>query len=273
MVQPNQMETAALLRWYIDMGVDETVGETPLDRFRAASMPEPNIESVSNASAPQPEAPAAPAPRKRSPARLEPPEEAVSAAQHIAQGCNTLDALRGALADFDQCPLKATATNLVFADGNPDSGLMIIGEAPGADEDRQGLPFVGVSGKLLDAMLGAIGRDRTSAYISNILFWRPPGNRKPTALETEMCLPFVERHIELVQPKALVLLGGSAASTLLNTTVGITRLRGKWQTYGKNGLNIPVLPTYHPAYLLRQPAFKRDAWRDFLSLQDRLTPA
>lgn len=270
-----QIEAAALLRWHIDIGVDETVGEMPLNRFNDVSPVEPEVEPeveprpmvmASTAAAPD-----APTPRKRSAARIEPPEEAVSTARRIARACGTLEELRAALAEFDQCPLKATATNLVFADGNPDSGLMIIGEAPGADEDRQGLPFVGVSGKLLDRMLDAIGRDRGSAYISNVLFWRPPGNRKPTTLESEMCLPFVERHIELVQPKVLVLLGGSAATTILDTTTGITRLRGKWQTYTKNGLNLPVLPTYHPAYLLRQPALKRDAWRDFLSLRAQLT--
>lgn len=281
MTRLDQREAAALLRWHIDMGVDETVGEIPLDRLRDVSPVEAIPESsptvnaspaaVPPAAAAPAVAPVARAPRKRSAARIEPPEEAVSTARRIASGCATVEELRAALTEFDQCPLKATATNLVFADGNPDSGLMLIGEAPGADEDRQGLPFVGVSGKLLDRMLGAIGRDRTSAYISNILFWRPPGNRKPTTLETEMCLPFVERHIELVQPKALVLLGGSAATTILETATGITRLRGKWQTYTKNGLNLPVLPTYHPAYLLRQPALKRDAWRDFLSLRAQLT--
>lgn len=275
MIGQYQIEAAALLRWHIDIGVDETVGEMPLNRFNDVSPVEPEVEPeveprpmvmASTAAAPD-----APTPRKRSAARIEPPEEAVSTARRIARACGTLEELRAALAEFDQCPLKATATNLVFADGNPDSGLMIIGEAPGADEDRQGLPFVGVSGKLLDRMLDAIGRDRGSAYISNVLFWRPPGNRKPTTLESEMCLPFVERHIELVQPKVLVLLGGSAATTILDTTTGITRLRGKWQTYTKNGLNLPVLPTYHPAYLLRQPALKRDAWRDFLSLRAQLT--
>ncbi|MFN3232442.1 MAG: uracil-DNA glycosylase family protein [Alphaproteobacteria bacterium] len=271
-------DAAALLRWQVEMGADEAIGEEPVNRFEAAPVrpPLPTTRPASTpASAeashgenrpvppPQPATPTEPRP-------LEPADQSVSTARQIAMGCSSLDELRAALSRFDQCPLQATATNLVFADGNPDAGLMIIGEAPGADEDRKGLPFVGVSGKLLDKMLAAIGRDRSSAYITNTIFWRPPGNRKPTTFESELCLPFLERHIELVRPKAIVLLGGSAAAAVLETTVGITRLRGKWQDYNKSGLNVPVLPTYHPAYLLRQPALKRDAWRDFLSLKTRL---
>lgn len=270
MLQLDRSSAAAVLRWQMDFGVDETIGEEPLNRFEETSTPSAPIKV-----APQPEGPALATPaqglREEAPLiPLAPADESVSTAREIAARCNSLDELRTALQTFDQCPLKATATNLVFADGNPNSGVMIIGEAPGADEDRSGLPFVGVSGKLLDKMLEAIGLDRSSAYITNILFWRPPGNRKPTTLESEMCLPFVERHIELVQPKVLVVLGGSAATAILETSVGITRLRGKWQNYARDTLQIPVLPTYHPAYLLRQPALKRDAWRDFQSLKERL---
>ncbi|MEX1147907.1 MAG: uracil-DNA glycosylase, partial [Sphingomonadales bacterium] len=147
-----------------------------------------------------------------------------------------------------------------------------IGEAPGADEDRQGLPFVGVSGQLLDRMLGAIGLDRSKAYIANILPWRPPGNRKPTPQETSICLPFIRRHIALVKPRVLVFLGGTAAATLLDTNQGITRLRGRWSEYEdlNEGFTAPVMPTYHPAYLLRQPALKADAWRDFLEIRAKL---
>lgn len=277
MPQLDRGSAAAVLRWQMDFGVDETIGEEPLNRFEAAAE---SIQAPKKATAPPVEIPspqmpvsAKPAPGRRvSPALipLAPADESVSTAREIASRCNSLEALREALQSFDQCPLKATATNLVFADGNPDSGVMIIGEAPGADEDRSGLPFVGVSGKLLDKMLEAIGLDRSTAYITNILFWRPPGNRKPTTLESEMCLPFVERHVELVQPKVIVVLGGSAATAILETTTGITRLRGKWQNYERGSVQIPVLPTYHPAYLLRQPALKRDAWRDFQSLKERL---
>lgn len=270
MPQLDKGNAAAVLRWQLDFGVDETIGEEPLNRFEDAP-PSPAIAPKlpeSEKRAPTPSTPAPPAKQPMVP--LAPADETVSTAREIAARCNSLDELRDALQGFDQCPLKATATNLVFADGNPDSGVMFIGEAPGADEDRSGIPFVGVSGKLLDKMLGAIGLDRSSAYITNTLFWRPPGNRKPTTLESEMCLPFVERHIELVSPKALVVLGGSAATAVLETSVGITRLRGKWRDYTRGPHPVPVLPTYHPAYLLRQPALKRDAWRDFQSLKERL---
>jgi DNA polymerase len=208
--------------------------------------------------------------REREALPLEPVQESVSTARRIAERCETLDALREALENFDQCPLKATAKNLVFADGNPGSGLMLIGEAPGADEDRQGLPFVGASGRLLDRMLAAIGRDRGSAYITNTIFWRPPGNRSPTTLESELCLPFLQRHIELVRPQVIVLLGKQSAAVVLDTTEGIMRLRGKWKTYSRNGLEVPVMPTYHPAFLLRQPSSKREAWRDLLDVKTRL---
>ena len=175
---------------------------------------------------------------------------------------------------FEGCSLKHTAMNLVFGDGNPEASVMFIGEAPGADEDRQGRPFVGVSGQLLDKMIAAIGLDRTSAYITNILPWRPPGNRKPTTNEVTICLPFIRRHIELVAPRVLVLVGGTAASALLGRTEGITRLRGKWLIYHAGeeggGQEVPCMPLYHPAYLLRQPALKREAWCDILAIQERL---
>ena len=272
MTAPPSGNPAALLHWQVEMGADEAVGETPVNRLQPpeppqTSVPAPQTQGV--AERPASFTPAPPSTRP-DPLPLEPADESVSTALRMAMGCTSVAALKEAVANFDLCPLSKTATNLVFADGNPDSGLMIIGEAPGADEDRQGLPFVGVSGKLLDKMLAAIGRDRTSAYITNTIFWRPPGNRKPTPFETELCQPFLERHIALVKPKALVLLGGSAATAVLNTTTGITRLRGTWHTYDKDGLSIPVLPTYHPAYLLRQPVLKREAWRDFLSLRSTL---
>ncbi len=162
--------------------------------------------------------------------------------------------------------------NLVFADGNPEARIMFIGEAPGAQEDRQGLPFVGASGQLLDQMLSHIGLDRTSVYITNLLFWRPPGNRTPTPGEIASCLPFLERHIELVNPSHIVLVGGISAKTLLDRREGILKLRGQWGHYRPLGLErpIPALATLHPAYLLRQPAQKRLAWRDLLSLAQAL---
>ncbi|WP_307188987.1 uracil-DNA glycosylase family protein [Azospirillum sp. B506] len=196
--------------------------------------------------------------------------EAGIQARARAGDAQTLEALEAALRSFDGCPLKATAMNTVFADGNPQAQVMLIGEAPGEDEDRQGKPFVGVSGKLLDRMLAQIGLDRSTVYISNILPWRPPGNRSPTQAEIAACLPFLERHVELVQPKLLVALGGVSAKTLLNRAEGITRLRGQWRSYEVTGKSVPLMPMLHPAYLLRNPIAKREAWRDMLALQQKI---
>lgn len=253
----------ATLAWQVAAGADEAVGETPVDRYA-----QPHAAKAVTA-APAPSAPAMAAPPMTAP----PTTHAGAADAHrIAAGAETLEALRAALAAFEGCALKQTATKLVFADGNPDSGLMLIGEAPGADEDRMGLPFVGVSGRLLDRMLAAIGRDRTGAYITNILPWRPPGNRQPTPAEMALCLPFVQRHIELVRPRIIVLIGGTSAKTLLGTAEGIMRLRGRWFDYRSPGLErpVPALATFHPAYLLRAPAQKREAWRDFLALKRKI---
>ncbi|MGE0652653.1 MAG: uracil-DNA glycosylase family protein [Alphaproteobacteria bacterium] len=189
----------------------------------------------------------------------------------MAAAAASLPDLRNAIQAFDGCALKLTATNLVFADGASDADLLFVGEAPGRDEDLKGLPFVGRSGHLLDRMLAAIGRDRTSAYIRNVLPWRPPGNRTPTPEEMARCVPFLLRHIELSGAKIVVALGGVAAKQLLDTTTGIMRLRGTWQTLRlPEGRLVPVLPTFHPAYLLRQPAHKALAWRDFQEVRRRL---
>jgi DNA polymerase len=197
---------------------------------------------------------------------------AIVDAREAAKAAVDLAALRAALEQFDGCALKRTATNLVFADGNPEAEVMLIGEAPGADEDRQGKPFVGVSGQLLDRMMASIGLDRSTFYITNVCFWRPPGNRKPTEAELAAQLPFVTRHIELVRPKLLVLVGGSSAQGLLGLNDGITRLRGRWFDYQSPAMAapIPTIPIFHPAYLLRQPGLKREAWRDLLKLRERL---
>jgi DNA polymerase len=187
----------------------------------------------------------------------------------VADAATTLDELRAALAAFDGCPLAATATNLVFSDGNPDSGLMLIGEGPGAEEDRAGRPFVGLSGQFLDRMLASIGLDRTALLITNLIPWRPPGNRNPTDAEVLTCLPFLLRHIALVRPRRLVLLGALATKAVLGETTGIRRLRGKWTQATIPGLDqrIPALPMLHPAYLLRTPSAKREAWADMLLLR------
>ena len=176
-----------------------------------------------------------------------------------------------ALEAFDGCPLKKTATHTVFADGTPSHHIMFIGEAPGAEEDRQGKPFVGRAGQLLDKMLASIGLDRrTNAYITNVLNWRPPGNRDPSPEEAAICLPFLRRHIELVAPEVIVLLGATATRHVLGRTDGIMRLRGHWLEYFAAGKMVPVMPTLHPAYLLRQPAHKKLAWRDLQAIEDKV---
>jgi DNA polymerase len=199
-----------------------------------------------------------------------PGDAAVGAAREAASAAATLDDLRAALERFDGCNLRTTAKRLVFADGSPVARVMLVGEAPGRDEDEAGLPFVGRSGKLLDRMLAAIGLDRGSVYIANVVPWRPPGNRTPTPQETEICKPFVARQIRLVDPDVLVFLGGASAAALAGTTEGITRLRGRWLTYDTGARQIRAMATLHPAYLLRQPIQKRLAFRDFLALKRAL---
>ena len=178
-----------------------------------------------------------------------------------------MDELRAAMENFDGCALKQTAAHLVFADGNPEADLMIVGEAPGAEEDKKGLPFVGASGHLLDLMLKSVGRDRTNVYISNVVSWRPPNNRKPSEDEIALLTPFIKRHIALVRPKVLLLLGGSAVSALIGIKDGITRTRGRWLTYRDGDVSIPAFASFHPAFLLRSPAQKKAAWRDFLTVK------
>jgi DNA polymerase len=196
----------------------------------------------------------------------------VEDARALAEGCRTLAELEAAIHGFEGCALKRTAKNTVFADGTPGAPVMIVGEAPGADEDRLGKPFVGVSGQLMDRMMMSIGLTRDGGfYITNILFWRPPGNRTPTTTEQGMCLAFTRRHIELAKPKVLVLAGGVAVKAVLDTTEGITRLRGKWTSYTLgDGTAIPTMPTFHPAYLLRTPASKRQSWQDLLAIDKKL---
>jgi len=272
-------DALALLKLYIEWGADEAIEETPQSRLGAtvapAMKPAALPQQFSESPMPPPRAPIKSAPAAaKSPGTLGPMDQAaVESARGAAGAAATLDDLKAALARFDGVPLRKTATNLVFADGNPKAKVMLVGEAPGADEDRQGLPFVGVSGQLLDRMMAAIGLDRTTFYITNVCFWRPPGNRKPTEAELAAQLPFVLRHIELVAPQALVLVGGSSAQMLLGTNEGITRLRGRWFDYKSEGLAapIPTMPIFHPAYLLRQPALKREAWRDLVKLRERLT--
>ena len=266
------VSTLEALRWHVEMEVDELIDDGPINRYAVASKPAETVSAAAPAvSAPAPPEAAQASPRQASGPTLAPAEGARDAIA-VAAGAQNVEDLRARLEGFEGCALKYTATNTVFADGQPGADLMLVGEAPGVDEDRQGLPFVGASGQLLNRMLAALGRERSSIYITNILFWRPPGNRSPTAAETAACLPFVRRHVELARPKVLVFLGGSAAKTMLDRSEGIMRLRGKWFDFISDGLDEPIaaMPTFHPAFLLRQPAQKREAWRDFLAVQEKL---
>lgn len=272
------LSPAEILRWYLEAGVDETIGEEPVDRYlQPPATPQP----VSPATAPRPLGPLrSPPPAGPSAAAVAsaPPPAGPSAAgalhtaYTLAAAATSLDELRQALGAFGGCPLKETATNLVFCDGNPEARVVLIGEAPGAEEDRLGLPFVGASGRLLDRMLASIGLDRTKVLISNTVFWRPPGNRHPTTTEIATCLPFVERLVELVDPEMLVALGGAAAKALLARSEAVGKLRGQWYAYSTPGMPRPVVATvtFHPAYLLRSPGQKREAWRDLLEIKKKL---
>lgn len=284
---PDAVET---LRWLADMGADEAIGDVPVNRYvepqsapaappAATPRAAPSPAATPPDADPRPEPPPAAAARPavaQSPELLAPSQGAEDA-RETAAAAMTLEDLRARLEGFEGCALKFTATNTVFSDGNPDAHVMLIGEAPGVEEDRQGKPFVGASGKLLDRMLQSIGLSRAGhgaegAYISNVLFWRPPGNRSPTTAEIAACLPFIRRHIELVKPRILVFLGGTAAKTMLETNQGIMRLRGKWFEHSTQGLDhpIPAMPTFHPAYLLRTPGQKRESWADLLNIKKKL---
>ncbi len=270
-----------ILHFYAEAGVDTPLVDTPVDRFSQIDMRRAQAQqtpAAARASAPSPVAAkpsinvdASPAPPSTLSKASVPDDAKIAMARQMAASAQSLEELREQLAAFDGCNLKFTAKNLVFADGNPQASIMFIGEAPGREEDLEGVPFIGRSGQLLDRMFAAIGLDRQSVYIANTIPWRPPGNRTPTPLETEICRPFFERQIELVNPKLLVALGGPAAKALTNANEGILRLRGNWKTHlTASGNQILVMPTLHPAYLLRNPAQKKFAWRDFLSIKLRL---
>jgi uracil-DNA glycosylase family 4 len=257
-------EASELLSFYLEAGVDALVGEEPIDRMADEAPPPPPVAA---------RPPPPPAPRERvlfQAAAPASPDAAAMAAREAAKTAATLDDLRALLENFAGCSLRNTATQLVFADGNPQGRVMFVGEAPGYEEDVSGKPFVGRSGKLLDLMMEAIGLDRTSAYIANVVPWRPPGNRTPTPQETAICLPFIRRQIELANPDILVSLGGPSAQTLLSIKEGITRTRGRWFPYDTGTREIRALATFHPAFLLRSPLQKRLAWRDFLAIKKAL---
>lgn len=263
-----------ILLFYADAGVDEALLDAPVDRFAqsetltAPARQAPPAASPASDTRREPARPVAAAPMA---AAAMPDEAQARTARELAAGAATLEELRARLDAFEGCNLRNTAKQMVFCDGNPQADIMLVGEAPGRDEDIQGLPFVGRSGRLLDRMLAAIGLERQDAYIANVIPWRPPGNRTPTPLETEICRPFIERQVELVAPKVLVTLGAPSARVLAGAREGIMKLRGKWQEHETaGGTKIPVMPTLHPAYLLRQPAHKRLAWRDFVEIKIRL---
>ena len=278
----------ALLAFYAEAGVDESLLDEPADRFAESALArqagsarpvEPAARREETARSPDesraarksflPDSQPVVAPRPQ--AAAVPDGAQAALARELARSAASLEELRQIMLAFEGCNLKATAKNLVFADGNPEADLMLVGEAPGRDEDIEGLPFVGRSGQLLDRILAAIGRDRTSAYIANVIPWRPPGNRDPSPMETEICRPFIERQIELAAPKVLLTLGNPSTKALLRTQEGITKMRGKWREHiTAGGVRIPTMPTLHPAYLLRNPAHKRLAWRDFLDVRARL---
>ena len=260
-------ELAAALRWQMEMGVDAALVDSPA---RQGELQKTSLEVGVKQQNKPPETgllPAEAAPL----VDIFPVLFSAQTPGSDLAAVKTLDALRNAMAGFDGCALKKTASNLVFADGNPEAKIMIIGEAPGGDEDRMGLPFVGAAGQLLDKMLAAIGLDRHHVYITNILPWRPPGNRTPSSEEVALLWPFLRRHIQLIAPKVIFALGGSSAKLLLNTTTGILKLRGQVQEidFGEVGQAnlIPVLPSLHPAYLLRAPKMKQQAFYDLLALK------
>jgi len=280
-----------LLLFYADAGADEALEDSPVDRFaesvplrRAAGASGGALRQEGPAERPDATRDGTPSPGVQGrgaralapPARPEPPaaipdEAQVARARELARSAASMEELRELLAAFEGCNLKSTAKSLVFSDGNPQADIMFVGEAPGRDEDLEGLPFVGRSGRLLDLMLAAIGLDRSRAYIANVIPWRPPGNRTPTPIETEICRPFIERQVELANPKVLVTLGGPSAKVLLHASEGVLRMRGGWKSHTTaSGVVIPAMPTLHPAYLLRNPSHKRLAWRDFLEIKAKL---
>ena len=258
-----QAAARELLEFYLEAGVDALVGEEPANHLAEAPPSPPGGTSLKSQ-------PRVPATKSAGPATPPTPDAAALAARETVATIATLEELRAALDRFEGCALRSTATQLVFADGNPQARLMLVGEAPGKDEDLEGLPFVGRSGQLLNRMLAAIGLDRSSVYIANIIPWRPPGNRTPTPQETAICLPFIRKQIELVDPDILVCLGQPSTTTILKTKDGITKTRGRWFTYDTGRREIRAMPTFHPAFLLRSPINKRHAWRDFLAIKKAL---
>ncbi len=288
MVRASQNPYLAALEWQISIGADEALADHPVDRTVSAakvlqSLTANDTELQTTSPSAIRSVPIMPPPAVESGADILGTAQARVEAAKLAASCQNLEELRAAIAGFEGLAIRKTATNMVFSDGNPQARVMLVGEAPGADEDRAGKPFVGVSGQLLDKILHCIGLARTgdgpenAVYISNILNWRPPGNRTPSPAEIDISLPFIERHIALVQPKVLILCGGVSAKGLLGSGDSISKLRGKFHDYrpvtegvSENTSPIPAIATYHPAYLLRTPSQKAMVWSDMLLLKSRL---
>ncbi len=287
----NNLDPFEALVWQFEMGADEAIADEPLDRFKASESLRQNAANRQGFGANGRLGAQRPAGASARPAQSagtvgpapipaggdggfllsDTPHEARQSARDAAAAANSLDELKAAIEKFEGCALKKSASNTVFGTGNVEADLVLVGEAPGAEEDRQGLPFVGPSGKLLDAMLRSIGLAREEAYITNILPWRPPGNRQPTTAEVAVCEPFIRRHLELIGPKVVVCLGGSSAKTLMEEDRGITRLRGTWKEISfADGKNAALTAMFHPAYLLRTPEQKRLAWRDLRAIAQKL---
>jgi len=286
----SETDSLSALAWLVDAGADEAVLEEPVDRF--VVKPNPPLEGGGRNSDRPSKKPTAFSGKGTQPSQPDPspkfaaqistlPQgegahaasttDPIGSAMEMAAACNTLAELKAALEAFEGCALKKGAANTVFADGTPAKHILFIGEAPGAEEDRRGLPFVGRAGKLLDKMLEAIGLSRAeNVYITNVLNWRPPGNRDPDPTEVAMCIPFLRRHIELVDPGIVVLLGKVAVKNVAGIGEGIMATRGRWLQYFVNGRMVPVMPTLHPAYLLRQPAHKKLAWRDLQAVDEKI---
>ena len=274
-----------MLRQHVQAGCTDVLAHEPVNQFAAApeQMPaavaspaEPNdsghVDNTPPHAVAETQTPLAKPVTPAAPPMAE--EDAIAAATTLATKAETLDDLQSAMTDFDGCALKATAKNLVFSDGQRRAKIMIVGEAPGGDEDRQGKPFVGRAGQLLDQMLASIGLSRDeNVYITNVVPWRPPGNRTPSLDEIALCKPFITRHIELIQPDILLLFGNISNKTLLGTATGITKLRGQWQSYENGGATVKALPLLHPAYILRRPETKVDMWADLCALKKDLLDA
>lgn len=266
------LSVSQLLAFYLEAGVDCALSEEPVDRLADAEKPA-NVKAAAPRNDASPSRPPRAAPAAFVAPSSEPPpapDAAIASARETARTATSLEVLRDMLEKFDGCALKATATRLVFADGNPKARIMFVGEAPGRDEDIEGLPFVGRSGKLLDRMIASIGLDRGHVYIANVIPWRPPGNRTPTPQETQICLPFIQRQIELVDPDILVTLGNPSTQTLLSTREGIMKTRGRWLSYDTGTRAIRAMATFHPAYLLRSPSYKRLSWQDLRTIAKAL---